>query len=226
MYKKYIPSSPLHNINTCSEIPQCPPPYTRCDSECDQYTYEFIAPAIIYTNYDYPPYTPNCKECKHLQTELVYSIYKKETDGSETYINDWVIENRDTKNTLNITDCGNYVLRFCSIPPKNCFPQCIHPEPPIFYIDNSCCNSYIDTAKGEFNPIFKPFDEFILEVPKCCYVKVFLAFNSHEEEFELFEKKTDYVLNSGEFCELIKSIRFETNEECMKEITVIVKRKG
>lgn len=113
----------------------------ECPTECDAYTFgPFRTPSTLYTYYKYPSKnyiinTNNCaKVCtgNYLQNELVYSIYQI-IDSEEHYVGEWVIKNKDTPNKKEFDECGLYILRYCSKPPSECYPECYYPEIPKIY---------------------------------------------------------------------------------------------
>lgn len=239
MTSVYLPPKDKFPANSCST--PCKDPFIPrplCVEQCDQYTYgPFTAPATIYTYYNYPSidngdFTVGCRDnCsnKHITTELNYSIYQI-IEGVEHFVGTWLIKDKSGPNKREFKECGEYILRFCSEPPNECYPECVHPEPPTFEISKSdCCNcclgGYIDSATGESNPDFELFYEFLINTPKCCEIIVTVVFESGDvNTFTLPSQSTMYQFDSGKFCEAIESISFEGLEECIEKLHVIVKR--
>lgn len=223
--------------NTCNPLCITPPiDLPQCEPLCDPYTFgSFRSPATVYTYYNYPDIISNIgskcsKDCNksYLQNELVYSIYQI-IDGVEHYVGNWVIKNKDTPNKKEFAECGEYILRYCSKPPSECYPECEHPIPPVFHISKtSCCDccfgSYIDSSTGESEPDFEYFNEFVIRVPPCCTIDVEVEFESHVDNFTLLAEQAAYTFDSGKFCELIKSIKFNGSQKCIEKLHVIVKR--
>lgn len=209
-----------------------------CETECEQYTFgPFLAPASVYTYYEYEDYIDlnNISSCKnncttnYLKQELNYEIYQI-IEGEEHFVGNWLIKDKSGPNKREFKECGEYILRYCSSPPVKCYPDCIHPKPPVFQVaKTSCCDcclgSYIASSVGEECPSFELFYEFLLDIPKCCSITVNLTFyDDTTNSFTLPAKQVNYQFDSGKFCTPIKEICFEGANECIEKLHVIVKR--
>ena len=235
MNNKFLPPKDKSPLSNCSE--PCKDtfvPTPLCPELCDPYTYgPFTAPTTISTFYDYPnDNTSLVKGCnnncsnKHVRAELEYYVYQI-IEGVEYFVGTWLIKDKQGPNKKEFKECGEYILRFCSRPPNECYPNCDHPTPPDF-IELSCnknCDPYIDSATGETNPDFEPFNEFLITIPKCCKINVQVTFESGKvNDFDLPAQSSIYPFDSGKFCENITDIVFSGSEKCIEKLHVIVKR--
>ena len=142
--KKYIPISQRYPQSNCLDD-KCNININICQEKCDPYTYFFNAPVTLYTFYNYPIIldTTCSKKCKYPSEEINYKIYQI-IDGVEHYVGDWLIKNKNTPNKKEFKECGDYVLRFCSSPPEDCFPDCQYHIVPTIYQFNCNCEPIIE----------------------------------------------------------------------------------
>ena len=144
MNSVFIPPKDKFPVNSCSEPCKLPLiPTSLCPPLCEPYTFgPFTAPATVYTYYNYPNQSEdfslgcndNCSN-KHVNTELKYSVYQI-IDGVEFFVGHWTIKDKQGPNKRKFEECGEYILRFCSEPPNECYPDCVHPEVPELHISN------------------------------------------------------------------------------------------
>lgn len=139
MNNKYKPASDTY-IPNASCLSECPTTPVSCESSCDAYTFYFTAPTTLYTFYQYPEVdnTTCVKKCQYIKEKISYSIYQI-IDNVEYYVGDWLIQDKQTPNRKEFKECGDYVLRFCSSPPPECYPECNYHTVPKIYISN-CSN--------------------------------------------------------------------------------------
>jgi len=143
-HKKYLPKSEKHPTSQCVDD-KCTTITHPCQNKCDEFTYFFHTPVTLYTYYEYPIINhPSCtKACPYPSEEINYKIYQI-IDGLEYYVGDWLIKNKDTPNKKEFKECGDYVLRFCSSPPSECYPDCRYHNVPIIYQSSCNCEPIIE----------------------------------------------------------------------------------
>lgn len=142
--KKYTPRSEKYPYSDCYNS-NCNVNTKTCQELCEPYTYFFEAPTTLYTFYSYPTIQDSqcTKNCHYTEQEINYKVYQI-IDGVEHYVGEWLIKNKDTPNKKEFKECGSYVLRFCSSPPQECFPECKFHDIPIIYESSCNCTPIIE----------------------------------------------------------------------------------
>lgn len=179
---KFIPPESPHILTTC-EDQYCEPSYIEAiDSVCDPYTFgPFTAPTTLYTHFNYERVRSDNDCCakldgraKTLCEEFVnpllikYKIYQI-IDGTEYYVGEWLIKDKNTPNLKKLEFCGEYILRYCSDIPEVCLDCFTHQLIPAIHIDCRDCDfEILKVCIKHKENIHGVTEQALLKVCSCC----------------------------------------------------------